>query len=110
MKLLTPVLVHLAGVCSLFAQSKPHRSERLEAVPFFGSQHYDVPINCVGHVDQWDTIEVDGDVEKKDCSVSFKRDGRTIAVVTIFRDLESRTAEWDMENLIKGRRKEAPGS
>jgi NADPH-dependent 2,4-dienoyl-CoA reductase/sulfur reductase-like enzyme len=76
--------------------------ERFEAVPFFWSQHYDVPINYVGHSEKWDTIDIDGDVEKKDCSVSYKRDGRTMALVTIFRDLESLEAESEMERLIKG--------
>jgi len=44
--------------------------ERFEAVPFFWSQHYDVAINCVGHAEKWDTINVDGDIEKMDCSVN----------------------------------------
>jgi NADPH-dependent 2,4-dienoyl-CoA reductase/sulfur reductase-like enzyme/nitrite reductase/ring-hydroxylating ferredoxin subunit len=76
--------------------------ERFEAVPFFWSQHYDVPINYVGHAEKWDTIDIDGDVEKRDCSVSYKRDGRTLAVATIFRDLESLQAESGMERLIRG--------
>ena len=76
--------------------------ERFEAVPFFWSQHYDVAINYVGHAEKWDTIKVDGDIEKKDCSVRYERDGRTLAVVTISRDLESLVAESEMERLIKG--------
>jgi len=83
--------------------------ERFEAVPFFWSQHYDVPINYVGHAEKWDTINVDGDVEKRDCSVSYKREGRTMAVVTIFRDLESLAAELEMEKLIRGQRKKHQG-
>jgi NADPH-dependent 2,4-dienoyl-CoA reductase/sulfur reductase-like enzyme len=77
-------------------------SERFDAVPFFWSQHYDVPINYVGHAERWDSIDIDGDIEKKDCSVRYKRDGRTLAVATIFRDLESLTAESEMETLIRG--------
>ena len=77
--------------------------ERFDAVPFFWSQHYDVPINYVGHAEKWDTIDIDGDVDKKDCLVRYKRDGRTLAVVTIFRDLASLEAEAEMEKLI-GRR------
>ncbi|HTF71841.1 MAG TPA: FAD-dependent oxidoreductase [Edaphobacter sp.] len=76
--------------------------ERFEAVPFFWSQHYDVAINYVGHAEKWDTINVDGDIEKRDCSVSYERDGRTLAVVTIFRDLESLVAESELERLIRG--------
>ena len=74
--------------------------ERFEAVPFFWSQHYDVPINYVGHADKWDSIAIDGDVEKRDCSVSYKRGGRTLAVATIFRDLASLGAELEMETRI----------
>ena len=77
--------------------------ERFDAVPFFWSQYYDVPINYVGHAEKWDTIDIDGDVDKKDCLVRYKRDGRTLAVVTIFRDLASLEAEAEMEKLI-GRR------
>ncbi len=76
--------------------------ERFEAVPFFWSQHYDVAINYVGHAEKWDTINFDGEIEKMDCSVRYERDGRTLAVVTIFRDLESLVAESEMESLIRG--------
>jgi NADPH-dependent 2,4-dienoyl-CoA reductase/sulfur reductase-like enzyme/nitrite reductase/ring-hydroxylating ferredoxin subunit len=75
--------------------------ERFEAAPFFWSQHYDVPINYVGHAEEWDTIDVDGDIEKRDCTVRYNRDGRTRAVVTIFRDLECLVAESEMESQIK---------
>src|SRR5262249_30636371 len=37
------------------------------AVPFFWSQHYDVPINYVGHAEKWDDIAIEGDIGKKDC-------------------------------------------
>ena len=28
--------------------------QRFSDVPFFWSQHYDVPINYIGHADKWD--------------------------------------------------------
>ncbi|TIO37739.1 MAG: pyridine nucleotide-disulfide oxidoreductase, partial [Mesorhizobium sp.] len=56
-----------------------HR-EKFAAVPFFWSQHYDVPINYVGHPERWDEISVDGDVAARDCLLRFKREGRTLAV------------------------------
>lgn len=73
-----------------------HREEFI-AVPFFWSQHYDVPINYVGHAAQWDEIEVDGDLIAKDCVLRFKRAGRTLAIASIFRDLESLKAEAEIE-------------
>ena len=74
--------------------------ERFDAVPFFWSQHYDVPINYVGHAERWDSIEVDGSIEAKDCAVRFKRGGRTLAVATIYRDRQSLEAELALEQAI----------
>jgi hypothetical protein len=72
--------------------------ERFDAVPFFWSQHYDIPINYVGHVEQWDEITVDGDIKAKDCLLRYKRNGRTLAVASIFRDADSLRAELAMEH------------
>jgi NADPH-dependent 2,4-dienoyl-CoA reductase/sulfur reductase-like enzyme len=69
-----------------------------DAVPFFWSQHYDVPINYVGHAERWDRIEVEGNVEARDCAVRFLRNNRTLAVATIYRDRESLEAEVEMEH------------
>ena len=60
------------------------------------------PINYVGHAEIWDTIKLDGDIEKRDCSVRYERDERTLAMVTISRDLESLLAKSEMERLVKG--------
>ena len=40
---------------------------------------------------------VEGDIAGKDCLVRFKRQGRTLAVASIFRDAESLQAEIEME-------------
>jgi hypothetical protein len=73
------------------------RRERFDAVPFFWSQHYDVAINYVGHAERWDSVEIDGNVEARDCVVSYKRGGRILAVATISRDLQSLQTEAAME-------------
>ena len=67
------------------------------AVPFFWSQHHDVPINYVGHAEKWDEIAIDGDIPSKDCLLRFKRNGRVLAVASIFRDVESLQLEVMME-------------
>ena len=66
-------------------------------VPFFWSAHYDVSINYVGHAEQWDATQVDGNPSARDVAVRFSRDGRTLAVASIFRDTESLRAEVEME-------------
>jgi NADPH-dependent 2,4-dienoyl-CoA reductase/sulfur reductase-like enzyme len=71
--------------------------ERYDAVPFFWSQHYDVPINYVGHAEQWDEIAIDGDIAAKDCLLQYKYRGRVLAVASIYRDLASLKAELTME-------------
>jgi NADPH-dependent 2,4-dienoyl-CoA reductase/sulfur reductase-like enzyme/nitrite reductase/ring-hydroxylating ferredoxin subunit len=74
--------------------------ERFDAVPFFWSQHYDVAINYVGHAEHWDSVEIDGDPSARNCAVSYKRGGRTLAVATISRDLQNLQAEAAMEARI----------
>jgi NADPH-dependent 2,4-dienoyl-CoA reductase/sulfur reductase-like enzyme len=71
--------------------------ERFDAVPFFWSQHYDVTINYVGHAEQWDAVQIDGTLESHDCSVTYMRAGRRLALATISRDRESLRAELAME-------------
>jgi hypothetical protein len=73
---------------------------RFDAVPFFWSQHYDVPINYVGHAERWDRIEIDGDMPARDCAVRFIRGGRPLAVATIYRDRASLEAEVRMEQAV----------
>jgi apoptosis-inducing factor 3 len=72
---------------------------RFSEVPFFWSQHYDVPINYVGHAETWDAIEIDGDIKSRDCLARYRRNGKVLAVASIFRDVDSLKAEMAMENV-----------
>jgi apoptosis-inducing factor 3 len=72
-------------------------NQRFDAVPFFWSQHYDVPIAYIGHAEKWDAITVDGDIKAKDCLLRYRRDGRVLAVASIYRDLDNLKAELAME-------------
>jgi NADPH-dependent 2,4-dienoyl-CoA reductase/sulfur reductase-like enzyme/nitrite reductase/ring-hydroxylating ferredoxin subunit len=76
-------------------------NERFDAVPFFWSQHYDVPINYVGHAEQWDDITIDGKVDAKDCVLRYRHKGRVLAVASIYRDLDSLKAELAMERSME---------
>src|SRR5215475_4993903 len=73
-----------------------HR-EAFDAVPFFWSQHYDIPINYLGHAESWDELKIDGDIKAKDCRLDYKLNGRVLAVASIFRDMDSLKAEVAME-------------
>jgi len=73
------------------------RRERFDAVPFFWSQHYDVTLKYIGHAERWDSVQIDGSLDARDCAVSYVLGSRKLALVTISRDRESLTveAEWD---------------
>lgn len=73
---------------------------RFAAVPFFWSQHYDVPINYVGHAGRWDSLDIEGDVRGLNCLVRYRRDGRVLAVASISRDIENLEAEVEMERAV----------
>lgn len=70
--------------------------------PFFWSQHYDASISYVGHAARWDRIETDGDPAKYDFAARFIDGGRTAAVATIYRDVESLEVEAGMEAIARG--------
>ena len=61
------------------ARARPPRAtcwaarEVFDAVPFFWSQHYDVPINYVGHAEKWDEIAIDGDIKGRDCILRYRQ-------------------------------------
>jgi hypothetical protein len=60
-----------------------------------------VPINYVGHAERWDDIAVNGDIRVKDCLLQYRRNGKVLAVASIFRDLESLEAELVMERAVQ---------
>ena len=76
------------------------RRERFADVPFFWSQHYDLPINYVGHAEKWDALEIEGDIKARDCVVRYRRDGKLLAVASIYRDVDSLKEEWAMERRV----------
>jgi hypothetical protein len=71
--------------------------EEFTDVPFFWSQHYDVPINYAGHAEKWDELAIEGEIASKDCLLRYKRDGRVMAIASIFRDADNLQAELMME-------------
>ena len=67
--------------------------EPFHAVPFFWSQHYDVPINYVGHAEGWEQIDVAGDIAGRNAVVAYRSGGRITAIATIYRDRDNLLAE-----------------
>jgi NADPH-dependent 2,4-dienoyl-CoA reductase/sulfur reductase-like enzyme len=74
--------------------------EQFNAVPFFWTQQHDLLLNYVGHARRWDRIDIDGRLETKDCTVTYRHSGRKLAVLTIGRDLDSLAAEIELENAL----------
>jgi NADPH-dependent 2,4-dienoyl-CoA reductase/sulfur reductase-like enzyme/nitrite reductase/ring-hydroxylating ferredoxin subunit len=62
-------------------------------VPFFWSQHYDVPINYVGHAEAWDAAQVSGSLKDRNALVAYRNKGRILAVASVYRDRDSLLAE-----------------
>jgi GTP cyclohydrolase IA len=58
-------------------------------------------LNYVGHAEKWDELAIEGDIAGKDCLLRIKRDGRVLAVASIFRDIESLQAEVSMERAAR---------
>jgi apoptosis-inducing factor 3 len=74
--------------------------QRFDDVPFFWTQQHDLLLSYVGHARRWDRIEIDGGLEAKDCTVTYRSGGRKLAVLTIGRDRDSLAAEVELEKMI----------
>ncbi|MGI8403150.1 MAG: FAD-dependent oxidoreductase [Gemmatimonadaceae bacterium] len=76
------------------------REEVFNAVPFFWTEQYDLGIAYTGHADRFDEAKIDGRLEARDCTITYRREGRSLAVATIHRDLAGLRAEVDFERAI----------
>lgn len=89
--------VHAERQAQTAARNMLGAREKFEAVPFFWSAHYDMTIAYVGHVEDIERAEVDGDLRRQDCTVRYYENGRVGAVATIGRDRANLMAEAEME-------------
>jgi hypothetical protein len=82
------------------------RREIFDAIPFFWTEQYDLGIAYVGHAERWDGAEIDRQIEARNCSITYWRGGRKLAVATIRRDLDGLRAEVEFERASRsnGRR------
>jgi apoptosis-inducing factor 3 len=67
------------------------------STPFFWSVHYDVQVSYVGHAESWDTADMHGALTERDCTIAYRRAGKTLAVATLGRDRVSLDAEIALE-------------
>ncbi|HEX5103016.1 MAG TPA: FAD-dependent oxidoreductase [Pirellulaceae bacterium] len=79
------------------------RQERFDAVPFFWTEQYDFGLAYVGHAERWDQAEIDGtlDTDTLDCTITYRRNGRKLAVAVVRRDLEGLRAEVEFERAMR---------
>ena len=73
--------------------------ERFDAVPFFWTEQCDFGLAYVGHAERWDHAEIDGrlDAETRNCTITYRRSGKKLAVAVVHRDLEGLRAEVELE-------------
>jgi len=76
--------------------------ERFDAVPFFWTEQYDFGLAYVGLAERWDTTELDGrlDADTRDCTITYRRGGKKLAVAVVHRDLEGLRVEREFEKTI----------
>lgn len=78
------------------------RAERFDQVPFFWTTQYDFGLGYVGHAEKWDSIEIDGSLEARDCTINYRLGGRTLATAIVSRDLAGLRAEVAFEKAMAG--------
>ena len=76
------------------------RREPFDYVPFFWTEQYDFGLAYVGHAEHWDKAEIEGSLERRDCTVTYRLGGRKLAVAVVHRDLEGLRAEVEFERVI----------
>ncbi len=74
--------------------------ERYDAVPFFWTEQYDFGLAYVGHAKDWDHADIDGSLDARDCTITYRRGTRKLAVAVVHRDLEGLRAEVELERAM----------
>jgi NADPH-dependent 2,4-dienoyl-CoA reductase/sulfur reductase-like enzyme/nitrite reductase/ring-hydroxylating ferredoxin subunit len=78
------------------------KRERYDAVPFFWSEQYDFGFSYVGHAERWDQAQLDGQLEgeARDCTITYSRQGKKLAMAFVHRDLAGLQAEVAFERTV----------
>ncbi len=86
------------------------RGERFDAVPFFWTEQYDFGLAYVGHAERFDEAAIEGQLDARDCTITYRRGGQKLAVAVIHRDLEGLRAEVEFERTIAAREAQSAGA
>ena len=81
---------------TLLGSGKPFRQS-----PFFWSIQYDFGIGYIGHVRHWDHVESDGDLDKKDWSMTYFNDGAPRAMAIVSRNHQGLEMETMLETQMQ---------
>jgi NADPH-dependent 2,4-dienoyl-CoA reductase/sulfur reductase-like enzyme len=81
--------------------------ERFTAVPFFWTEQYDFGLAYVGHAKGFDTADIEGALDARDCKITYRRGAQALAVAVVHRDLEGLRAEVDFERTIDANERSA---
>ncbi len=76
------------------------RREPFDMVPFFWTEQYDFSLAYVGHAERFDEVRIDGALDERDCTLSYWRGGRKLAVAVVHRDLEGLRSEVEFERAL----------
>jgi apoptosis-inducing factor 3 len=78
------------------------RRERFDAVPFFWTEQYDFALAYVGHAERWDLAEINGSLDERDCTITYRSMGKKLAAAFVGRDLEGLRTEVEFEQVMSG--------
>jgi NADPH-dependent 2,4-dienoyl-CoA reductase/sulfur reductase-like enzyme/nitrite reductase/ring-hydroxylating ferredoxin subunit len=76
------------------------RRQPFDYVPFFWTEQYDFGLAYVGHAEHWDRAQIDGSLERRDCTITYWVSDKKLAVAVVHRDLAGLRAEVEFERVI----------
>jgi apoptosis-inducing factor 3 len=70
---------------------------RVDMVPFFWSQHYDMTVRYIGYSQPWQVVDFEGDLPAHHASVAYRTRDKTVGFATLDEDRRNLEAEVAME-------------
>jgi hypothetical protein len=74
--------------------------ERFDGIPFFWTEQYDFSLAYIGHAERWDRADIDGSIEARNCTVTYRLGGKALAKAEVHRDLDGLRAELEFERAM----------